>query len=161
MNQVQPIIESIATVVGTSSVDSPIPLHEPDLTGSGCLKYLQDCINSGWVSTGGSWGTRFETSISQLTGAKHVVAVSNGTVALRLALHLVGVRPTDEVLLPSLTFVATANAISHLHATPHFVDIESEYLGIDPNLLRDYLISNTFEHMAHFLISILEEELLQ
>ena len=73
------------------------------------------------------------------TGAKHVVAVVNGTAALHVALRLAGVRTGDEVLIPALTFVATANAVSYCGATPHFVDSEERTLGLDPRALRDYL----------------------
>lgn len=77
--------------------------------------------------------------LSKFTGAKYAVAVSNGTVGLRLALYISGVKQSDEVLLPPLTFIATANAISHLGAIPHFVDIENENLGICPIKLSNYL----------------------
>ena len=85
---------------------------------------------------------RFEQD-SCATGAAHAVAVTNGTVALRLALHLVGVEPGDEVLLPPLSFVATANAVAHLGAVPHFVDVEPLTLAMDPSALAERL-----EHVA-------------
>ena len=84
------------------------------------------------MSTAGQWVSRFEQELISLTGASYAVAVTNGTVALRLALHLVGVA-WDEVLLPPLSFVATANAVAHLGAVPHFVDIESSTLAMDPS----------------------------
>ena len=83
--------------------------------------------------------SRFEQHLVSATGAGHAVAVTNGTVALRLALHLVGVRPGDEVLLPPLSFVATANAVSHLGALPHFVDIDPTTLAMDPIALTGRL----------------------
>ena len=89
--------------------------------------------------TADSWVSRFEHELSTITDAKHVVAVSNGTVALRLALHLVGVGPGDEVMLPPLSFVATANAVSHLGAVPHFVDVEPNALGLCPVALTERL----------------------
>jgi len=79
--------------------------------------------------------SRFEQDLCARTGAVHAVAVTNGTVALRLALHLVGVSAGDEVLLPPLSFVATANAVAHLGAMPHFVDVEAGGLGMDPAAL--------------------------
>ena len=82
------------------------------------LGLFRDCLDTGWVSTAGHWVKRFEQELAVATGAPYAVAVSNGTVALRLALHLVGVGRGDEVLLPPLSFVATANAISHLGAFP-------------------------------------------
>ena len=89
--------------------------------------------------SGGEWVTKFEDSLIKFTGAKFAVAITNGTNALRMSLHVAGVLPGDEVLMPSLSFVATANAVAHLGAVPHFVDIESNSLGICPNALRNYL----------------------
>ena len=124
---------------GYSSPDQPISLHEPNFGGTQAWSYLHDCLESGWVSTAGQWINRFEQELCAYTGAAHVVAVTNGTVALRLALHLVGVKPGDEVLLPPLSFVATANAVAHLGAVPHFVDVETACLGMDPKALQKRL----------------------
>ena len=112
------IIEAIQKVVGPSSADQPVPLHEPDFRGTCAWDYLKDCLDTGWVSTGGQWVTRFEHELARFTSSAHAVAVTNGTVALRLALHLVGVKPGDEVLIPPLSFVAAANAVTHLGAVP-------------------------------------------
>ena len=124
---------------GTSSKDQPISLHEPDFTGTQAWNYVKDCLDTGWVSTAGHWVTRFEEKLCSTTAADHAVVVSNGTVALRLALHLVGVGPGDEVLLPPLSFVATANAVAHLGAVPHFVDIEQDTIGLCPVVLATRL----------------------
>ena len=125
------IIDSICQVIGDSSVEAPVPLHEPYFCDTEAWSYVKDCLDTGWVSTAGKWVSRFEQDLASFTGASHAVAVTNGTVALRLALHLVGVRPGDEVLIPPLSFVATANAVSHLGALPHFVDIEATSLAMD------------------------------
>ena len=117
------ILQAIKQVVGTSSPWQPIALHEPDFSGTQAWAYVKDCLDTGWVSTSGQWVSRFEQELCAVTGASHAVAVTNGTVALRLALHLLGVGASDEVLLPPLSFVATANAVAHLGAVPHFVDI--------------------------------------
>jgi len=114
--------------------------HEPSFSESNASKYLKECIESGWVSNSGPWVNKFEKLISERTGAKYVVAMSNGTSALRLSLHVMGVRPNDEVLIPPLSFVATANAISHLGAEPHFIDIEPKALGMCPLALEKRLI---------------------
>ena len=98
-------------------------------------------MDTGWVSSGGQWVTRFEQELCHRTGARYAVAVTNGTVALRLALHLAGVGIGDEVLLPPLSFVATANAIHHLGAFPHFIDIEPGTLGMCPDALSERLES--------------------
>ena len=124
------MLDAIQQVVGPSTGEDPIGLHEPDFSGTQAWAYVKDCLDTGWVSSAGSWVTRFEQQLCTITGARHAVAVSNGTVALRLALHLAGVGPADEVLLPPLSFVATANAVVHLGAVPHFVDVESNCLGL-------------------------------
>lgn len=138
-SDVESLLARIHDVVGSSSLDQPINLHEPDFSGTDAWAYVKDCLDSGWVSTAGSWVRRFETELCACTGAEHAVVVSNGTVALRLALHLAGVGPGDEVLLPPLSFVATANAVSHLGAIPHFVDVEPCALGLCPFALAERL----------------------
>lgn len=115
-----------------------VPLHEPEFRGDEWA-LVKECLDTGWVSSVGAFVDRFETEIAAASGAEHGVAVVNGTAALHLALKVVDVRAGDEVLAPSLTFVATANAISHSGAMPHFVDIESTALGVDPLALREYL----------------------
>ena len=124
------VLEATQQVVGSSSKDYPIALHEPDFRRTEAWTDVKDCLDTGWVSTAGQWVSRFEHLLCGITGAGHAVAVTNGTVALRLALHLVGVGRGDEVLLPPLSFVATANAVSHLGAVPHFVDVEPTSLGL-------------------------------
>ena len=136
---VNSVLDAIQQVVGPSSKEHPIGLHEPDFSGTQAWAYVKDCLDSGWVSTAGSWVSRFEQQLCTITGASHAVAVSNGTVALRLALHLVGVGPGDEVLLPPLSFVATANAVAHLGAVPHFVDVEPNALSLCSDALTAQL----------------------
>ncbi len=114
-------------------------LHEPEFNGNES-KYLSDCIETSMVSSIGNYVTKFENEISKFTGSKFAVATSNGTSALHLALVCVGIQPNDEVLISPLTFIATANAIAYCGGTPHFVDCESETLGIDPGKLRKYLL---------------------
>lgn len=130
------ILQAIQRVCGPAQVEHPVALHESDFRGTEAWTYVRECLDSGWVSSAGQWVSRFEQQLCTTTRAKHAIAVSNGTVALRLALHLVGVGPDDEVILPPLSFVATANAAAHLGAIPHFVDVESSCLGLDPQLLR-------------------------
>ena len=116
--------------------DGFIPLHEPEFLGEEEALVL-DCIRTGWVSSVGPYVDRFEAEVSAACGTGHGVAVVNGTAALEVALRVVGVMPGDEVLMPSLTFIATANAAHHLGAVPHFVDAEARTLGLDPVALRD------------------------
>ena len=132
-------LQAIQQVVGSSSPEQPIALHEPDFSGTQAWAYVKDCLDTGWVSTAGKWVTGFEHELCAITGANHAVAVTNGTVALRLALHLLGVGAGDEVLLPPLSFVATANAVAHLGAIPHFIDIEPSTLGLCPQALTERL----------------------
>ncbi len=113
-------------------------LHEPVFEGNE-KKYLAECIDTGFVSSVGQFVTAFEESVRDFVGADHAVAVVNGTAALHLALLAVGVRPGDEVLVPAMSFVATANAVSHAGAIAHFVDVDAATWGIDPVALRSHL----------------------
>lgn len=125
---------AIAEVVGAG----PVGLHEPRFTGNE-LAYLKECLDTTFVSSVGKFVDRFEADLAAFTGARHVVAVVNGTQALHVALLLGGVVANDEVLAPALTFVATANAVSYCGAVPHFVDSSEKTLGLDPLALREYL----------------------
>jgi perosamine synthetase len=147
----QAVLEAIHQVVGPSSREQSIGLHEPDFRGTQAWAYVKDCLDTGWVSTAGGWVSRFEQQLCAITGAAHAVAVSNGTVALRLALHLVGVGPGDEVLLPPLSFVATANAVAHLGAVPHFVDVERSSLGLCPEALAERLQAVAEQRDGHLV----------
>ena len=113
-------------------------LHEPLFAGNE-WKYVKDCLDTGWVSSAGEYVGRFERMLEEFTGARHAIAAVNGTAALHICLLLVGVRPGDEVLIPSLTFIATANAVSYCGAVPHLVDSEERTLGLDPIALAAYL----------------------
>lgn len=115
-----------------------IGLHEPYFAGNEWC-YVKECLDSGWVSSAGKYVDKFEQMLAEFTGAGYAVAVVNGTAALHICLKLVGVQPDDEVLVPALTFVATANAVSYCGAVPHFVDSEEKTLGLDPYKLGDYL----------------------
>jgi len=128
---------AVSRVVGAT----PAPLHAPRFGGNE-LSYLKECLDTTFVSSVGPFVDRFEQELATYTGAKHAVAVVNGTSALHVGLLVAGVRPGDEVLVPALTFVATANAVAHSNATPHFVDSCETTLGIDPVALRCYLERN-------------------
>jgi aminotransferase in exopolysaccharide biosynthesis len=97
----------------------------------------------------GKFVDRFEGELAEFTGAKRAIAVVNGTAALHVALCLAGVQAGDEVLVPALTFIATANAVTYCNATPHFVDSEERSLGIDAHALRDYLSATTEMRGGH------------
>ena len=115
-----------------------IPLHEPRF-GKNESRYVQECIESTFVSSVGQFVDRFEASLEDYTGARYAIAVVNGTCALQVALQLVGVQRDDEVLVPTLSFVATANAVHYCGAVPHFVDSDEETLGMDPEALGEWL----------------------
>ncbi|CAH8719513.1 LegC family aminotransferase [Paenibacillus thiaminolyticus] len=115
-----------------------VALHEPRFQGEE-WNYVKDCLDSGWVSSVGSYVSRFERDLADYLGAKHAVAVVNGTAALHVSLLLAGVQEKDEVLIPSLSFVATANAVAYCHALPHFIDVSAHTLGVDSTALEDYL----------------------
>ncbi|MBM7700746.1 perosamine synthetase [Kurthia huakuii] len=115
-----------------------VPLHEPTFNEKE-LEYVTDCVKTGWVSSVGAYVTRFEEDLAKMVGVKRAVAVVNGTAALHIALKVVGVQPNEEVLMPALTFIATANAISYAGAVPHFVDVSESTLGLDPLKLDSYL----------------------
>ena len=116
--------------------ENPIPVAIPDLSGNEA-KYVQEAIESTWISSSGAFLDRFEAEFAEACGAKHSLAVCNGTVALHLALLALDVRPGDEVLVPSLTYIATANAVRYVGAVPIFVDVDPETWCIDPKLLEE------------------------
>ncbi|MBL78514.1 MAG: aminotransferase DegT [Nitrosomonadaceae bacterium] len=128
------VVDAIRSVVGSDSA----VLHEPRFNGNE-WKYLKECLDSTFVSSVGKFVGRFESDLADYTRVNHVVAVVNGTSALHIALQLAGVKTDDEVLIPAMTFVATANAVRYCGATPHFVDSEERTLGVDPQALREYL----------------------
>ena len=115
-----------------------INLHEPSFTGNE-WSYVKECLDTGWVSSVGKYVNRFENDLAEYTGVKHAVATVNGTAALHICLKLVDVKPNDEVLLPAITFIATANAICYCKAIPHFVDCAEDTLGLCPRKLEKYL----------------------
>lgn len=121
---------------------NPVPLHEPVFLGNE-KKYIDDCIDSSYVSYIGKYVTKFEEITANYTGSKHAVAVVNGTAALQIALQVAGVKPGDEVITQPLTFVATANAISHCGAKPIFIDADIDTMGLSPVKLNDWLQKNT------------------
>lgn len=130
------IIDALRTVLPAGG--APIPLHEPSFKGNE-WEYVKECLDTGWVSSVGKFVDRFEQELANYTGVKRAVAVVNGTAALHVCLKLVGVEEGDEVLVPALTFIATANAVSYCGAIPHFVDSDKTTLGLDPQKLEFYL----------------------
>jgi perosamine synthetase len=115
-----------------------IALHQPLFNGNEWA-YVKECLDTGWVSSAGQYVEHFEKQLADYCGVKYAVAVVNGTAALHICLQIVGVSAGDEVLIPALTFIATANAVSYCGAVPHLVDSEERTLGLDPYKLADYL----------------------
>lgn len=130
------IISRIRHVIGYR--EQTIGLHEPVFLGNEWA-YVKECLDTGWVSSAGKYVDLFEKRLAEYTGAKHAVAVVNGTAALHTMLLLSDVKAGDEVIIPSLTFVATANAVAYCGAIPHFADVEMTTLGLDPDKLTQHL----------------------
>ena len=122
--------------------DDFIPLHEPRFIGNE-KKYLNDAIDSTFVSSVGEYVNRFECEFADYVGTKFAVATVNGTAALHIALKVAGVSPNTEVITQALTFVATCNAITYCSASPVFVDVDLDTLGLSPVSLRKFLEENT------------------
>lgn len=135
MNSFDPIIDEIKSLYGADR--DFIPLHEPLFVGNE-KKYLNDCIDSTFVSSVGEYVNRFEKMMVDYTGAKHAIAVVNGTAGLHLALVIAGVQSNDIVVSQAVSFVATANAIAYTGATPYFVDSDLDTLGMSPDALRRF-----------------------
>ncbi len=130
------IVGRVVSVIGTENI--PAQLHVPEI-GASAWTYVKDCLDTNWVSSVGAYVTKFEAMVAEFTGVRHAVATVNGTAALHVALQLCGVDYGSEVLMPSLTFIATANAVSYLGAIPHFVDVDERHLGVDAARLKNYL----------------------
>ncbi len=115
-----------------------LPLHEPRFIGNE-KKYVNETIDSTFVSSVGKYVTQFEEMVAEFSGAKYAVATSNGTSALHIGLKIVGVDKNCEVITQPLTFIATANAISYCNAKPIFVDVDRDTLGLSPSKLKEFL----------------------
>lgn len=115
-----------------------IPLCAPHLGGNE-WSYVKECLDTGWVSTAGPFVARFEKELAAYVQARHAVAAVNGTAALHIALLVAGVGPDDEVLMPTLTFIAPANAVRYVGAWPIFLDAEPRYWQLDVEKVADFL----------------------
>jgi perosamine synthetase len=115
-----------------------VPLSVPEIGGNEWV-YVKECLDTGWVSSVGSYVDRFEKMIAETCGVAHAVATASGTAALHVALQIAGVGPDDEVLVPTLTFIAPANAVRYLGARPVLMDVDPHYWQIDPQKVQDFL----------------------
>ena len=134
--EIDSAIVAIEDVVGRSK--RPVALHEPFFAGHE-WDYVKETIDSGWVSSVGRYVDEFEERLAQRCEMRFAIATMNGTAALHACMLILGVESNDEVLVPALTFVATANAVSYCGAIPHFCDAEEVTLGIDPEKLERHL----------------------
>jgi len=133
-----------------------IPVAAPMLVGNE-KAYVMDCLDTTWISSNGKYIELFEQAFANFCGIKHAAACCNGTVALHLALMALGVKPGDEVIIPALTFVATANAVTYCGAHPIFVDSEADTWNIDPSLIeakitprtKGIIVVHLYGHPAH------------
>ena len=119
-----------------------IPLSVPYLNGNE-LKYVTDCINSGWISSAGSYVKRFEDSVANFVGAKHGIACMNGTVGLHISQIICDVKPRDYVIVPNLTFVATLNSVRYIGASPILIDVTPCSWQMNLDLLENFLKTKT------------------
>jgi aminotransferase in exopolysaccharide biosynthesis len=121
-----------------------IPLSVPNIAGNE-WKYVKDCLDTGWISSVGSYVNQFEQMVADFAGAKYGVASVNGTAALHIALLMSGVKQDDYVILPNLTFVASANSIKYLGAEPLLIDADPDLWQMDLDLLEEFLENETDE----------------
>src|SRR5271168_4074926 len=125
-----------------------VPLLVPEIRGNE-WKYVKECLDTNWVSAVGSFVNRFENEIASRVGAKFGVATVNGTAALHVALLVAGVKPDDEVIVSTLTFIAPVNAIRYVGAWPVFIDAERDYWQMDPSRVVDFLEHDCRWHEGH------------
>jgi perosamine synthetase len=115
-----------------------LPLSEPVISGNE-WKYVKECLDSGWVSSAGEFVNRFSSSFAQYIGVKHAIPITNGTAALHVSLVALGLKADEEVIVPSMTFIATANVVKYCNAYPVFMDSDPETLCIDVGKTIDFI----------------------
>src|SRR5258708_7038388 len=119
-----------------------IPVSQP-LIGKNALKYVEDCLKTGWVSSAGSYVERFEEAFAKYIGTKYAVATNSGTASIHLALASLGIGNGDEVIVPTFTMIASVLPILYLGATPILVDSESETGNIDVSQIENKITKRT------------------
>lgn len=141
---VAPVLDARGRIVGIGKRPDAafLPVAEPDLSHAE-LRNLMDAFLSTWISSTGDYITRFETSFAARTGMSHGVATANGTVSLHLALAALGIGPGDEVIVPDLTFAASANVVIHLGATPVLVDVDPLTWCVSPETIERAITPRT------------------
>ncbi|MEZ4725834.1 MAG: DegT/DnrJ/EryC1/StrS family aminotransferase [Caldilineaceae bacterium] len=131
MSKPQPLLTDFLELETSARPETFIPIYEPTL-GEAEEAMVLDAVRSGWISSNGKYIREFEERFAAFCGAAHGISTSNGTTALHLAIHALGIGPGDEVIVPALTFVASANAVHYTGATPVFADVDSCTWTIDP-----------------------------
>lgn len=121
-----------------TAVKNIIALSEPEISGNE-WKYIKECLDTGWVSSAGSYVSRFEEMVADYAGAKHAVAAVNGTSALHISLLTCNVKPDDEVIVPTLTFIAPVNTVRYCNAAPVFMDCDPNTLCMDVQKASDFI----------------------
>ena len=139
-----PLVDNFGYLVDVADAQRShrIPLLEPDLSGRE-LEYVTECIKTNWISSQGSYVRRFEEQFTNMYTGMNALAVSNGTVALHLALHSLGIGLGDEVIVPDITFAASINSILYCNASPVLCEINPETLCIDPSSIEELITSKT------------------
>ena len=142
--RIMPLLNDEGQVADLAIFQQPtsIPVSEPVL-GEKELLYVSECILTGWVSSIGKFVTQFEEMFAKFCGTKYAVSTSSGTTALHLSLLALDIQPGDEIIVPSLTFIATANVVRHCGATPVFIDSEIETWNMDPSLIENAITPRT------------------
>jgi len=124
-----------------------IPFYQPSLNGNE-KKYVNECLDTTWISSRGRFVREFEDKFAEYIGVRHATSVCNGSVALHLALLALDIQPEDEIIVPTLTYIASVNAISHAGATPVFVDSLHSTWQLDPADVRKKITDKTRAIMA-------------
>lgn len=134
----------VTTKTADISTEEMIPLSVPNIGGNE-WEYIKDCLDTGWVSSVGSYVNRFEADMAKFTGAKYAVACVNGTAALHLSMQLAGALRGDYIIVPNITFIASCNAIHYTGADPLMIDIDPDTWQMDLNILEDFLETKTYQ----------------
>ena len=137
-NYIEKILSKIFDITETSSLENPVALHEPNFKIQNAWKYVKDCLDNSWVSSGGKWVENFEDLICNLP-VPTCRRNNKWNGCFTSSTPLCGVKYEEDIILSPITFVVTANAISHLGAIPHFVDIDSSSMGMSPIALQEHL----------------------
>lgn len=142
MGKPQPVVADFLDLQTSARPEKFIPIYEPAL-GDAEEAAVMDAVRSGWISSNGKYIREFEERFAAFCGVQHGISTSNGTTALHLAIHALGIGPGDEVIVPALTFVASANAVHYTGATPVFADVDAQSWTLDPAAVEALITPRT------------------